>query len=92
MSEDQQQKLIGKMSSHNTAQLKQFFEGSEIEGDWQLIYAASYNGCIISLPAKEGGHMRLRVAARYQHEFPYLELRTDHMKGSKEEEADDDDE
>ncbi len=84
MSEDQQQKLISKMSSHNTTQLKQFFEGSEIGGDWQLIYAASYNGCIISLPAKGGGQMRLRVAARYQHEFPYIELRVDHMGGSDE--------
>ncbi len=87
MSDEQQAKLISQISSHNTIQLKDFFNGSEIEGDWQLIYAASYNGCIISLPAKGGGQMRLRVAARYQHEFPYLELRSDHMGGSEEEDS-----
>ena len=87
MSEDQQQKLIGKMSSHNTTELKKFFEGSEIKGDWQLIYAASYNGCIISLPAKDGGQMRLRLVARYEHEFPYLEMRVDHMGGSSDDDS-----
>jgi hypothetical protein len=74
--EDKQVKLVSKMSAHNTAQLKEFFAGSEISGDWQLIYAASYNGCIISLPAKGGGQMRLRIAARYRDDYPYLELRT----------------
>lgn len=77
MSEDKQALLVSKMSAHNTAQLKEFFEGSEIAGDWQLIFAASYNGCIISLPAKDGGQMRLRIAARYRDDYPYLELRTD---------------
>lgn len=85
MSEDKQSTLISKMSAHNTAQLKQFFEGSEIEGDWQLIFAASYNGCIISLPAKGGGQMRLRIAARYRDEQPYLELRAERMTRPQEE-------
>lgn len=76
MEEDKQVKLVSKMSAHNTVQLKEFFAGSEISGDWQLIYAASYNGCIISLPAKGGGQMRLRIAARYRDDYPYLELRT----------------
>lgn len=75
MPDDKQAKLVSKMSAHNTVQLKEFFEGSEIGGDWQLIYAASYNGCILSLPAKGGGQMRLRIAARYRDDYPYLELR-----------------
>ncbi len=85
MSEDPQEKLISKMGTHNTTQLEKFFEGSDIGGDWQLVFAASYNGCIISLPAKGGGQMRMRVAARYLHEQPYLELRTERMGGSGEE-------
>ena len=85
MSEDPQEKLISKMGTHNTTQLEKFFEGSDIGGDWQLVFAASYNGCIISLPAKGGGQMRMRVAARYMHEQPYLELRTERMGGSDEE-------
>lgn len=86
MAEDKQATLIGKMSAHNTAQLKEFFGGSEIKGDWQLIFAASYNGCIISLPAKGGGQMRLRIAARYRDDCPYLELRTERMGGTASEE------
>jgi hypothetical protein len=86
VAEDKQVTLVSKMSAHNTAQLKEFFEGSEIGGDWQLIYAASYNGCIISLPAKGGGQMRLRVIARYRDEYPYLELRTERMGSVSEEE------
>lgn len=82
MADEQQTKLIGMMSAHNTAQLKEFFEGTTLEGDWELVYAASYNGCIISLPAKGGGQVRLRIAAKYQHEFPYLELRTERMGGA----------
>ncbi len=84
MADDKQTTLISKMSAHNTAQLKEFFNGSAIEGDWQLIFAASYNGCIISLPAKEGGQMRLRIAAKYRDEQPYLELRAQHMGSSEE--------
>ena len=85
MADDKQTTLISKMSAHNTAQLKEFFGGSAIEGDWQLIFAASYNGCIISLPAKEGGQMRLRIAAKYRDEQPYLELRAQHMGPAEEE-------
>lgn len=84
MAEDLYTKLVSKMSAHNTAQLKDFFDGAEIEGDWQLIYAASYNGCIISLPAKGGGTMRLRIAAKYRDEHPYLELRAQRMGGDEE--------
>ncbi len=76
MAEEKESVLVTKMSAHNTAQLKQFVDGSDIGGDWQLIFAASYNGCIISLPRKGGGQMRLRVAARYRDDQPYLELRT----------------
>ena len=76
MAEEKQSMLESKMSAHNSAQLKEFVEGSEIGGDWQLIFAASYNGCIISLPRKGGGQMRLRIAARYRDDQPYLELRT----------------
>ena len=76
MPDDKQAKLVSKMSAHNTGQLKEFFEGSEVGGDWQLIYAASYNGCILSLPAKGGGQMRLRIAARFRDDYPYLELRS----------------
>jgi hypothetical protein len=76
VAEEKESVLVTKMSAHNTAQLKQFVDGSDIGGDWQLIFAASYNGCIISLPRKGGGQMRLRVAARYRDDQPYLELRT----------------
>jgi hypothetical protein len=86
VAEDKQTTLITKMSAHNTAQLKTFFEGSEIKGDWQLIFAASYNGCIISLPAKGGGQMRLRIAAKYRDDYPYLELRAQRMGSAEEEE------
>jgi len=83
--DDKQNTLISKMSAHNTAQLNDFFEGSAIEGDWQLIFAASYNGCIISLPAKGGGQMRLRLAAKFRDGQPYLELRAQHMGSADEE-------
>ncbi len=86
MTEDKQSLLISKMSGHNSAQLKDFFDGSDIKGDWQLIFAASYNGCIISLPATGGGQMRLRIAARVRDGYPYLELRTQRM-GSPQEKA-----
>lgn len=86
MPEDKQVTLVAKMSAHNTAQLKEFFNGSEIGGDWQLIYAASYNGCIISLPAKGGGQMRLRIAARYRDDYPYLELRAQRAGSTENEE------
>ncbi len=86
MADDKQTTLVSKMSAHNTAQLKTFFEGAAIEGDWQLIFAASYNGCIISLPAKGGGQMRLRIAAKYRDEYPYLELRAQQMGGDEEDE------
>ncbi len=82
MTEDKQSLLIRKVGGHNSAQLKEFFDGSEIKGDWQLVFAASYNGCIISLPAKGGGQMRLRIAARYRDGYPYLELRTQRMGSS----------
>lgn len=81
MSEDQS-RLLGEMTAHNSAQLKQFFEGSAIEGNWQLVFAASYNGCILSLPAKGGGQVRLRIVARHRHETPYLELRAEKVGGS----------
>lgn len=77
MVDDAHTRLVSHMSAHNTTQLKEFFAGSEIQGDWQLIYAASYNGCIISLPAIGGGTMRLRIAAKYRDEQPYLELRSE---------------
>ncbi|UCF19325.1 MAG: hypothetical protein JSU87_15565 [Gemmatimonadota bacterium] len=83
MTEDKQALLISKVSAHNTTQLKQFFDGSAIEGDWSLIFAASYNGCIISLPAKGGGQMRLRIAARYRDDQPYLELRCQRIVGTR---------
>lgn len=86
MVDDKQSTLVAKMSAHNTSQLKEFFEGSAVAGDWQLIFAASYNGCIISLPAKDGGQMRLRLAAKYRDGQPYLELRTQHMGAAEEEE------
>jgi len=89
VSEDKQALLISKISAHNTTQLKQFFEGSAIEGDWQLIFAASYNGAIISLPAKGGGQMRLRIAARYRDEQPFVELRSQHVAGSSGEASND---
>jgi hypothetical protein len=88
VSDDKQAILISKISAHNTTQLKQFFEGSAIEGDWQLIFAASYNGAIISLPAKNGGQMRLRIAARYRDEQPYIELRSQHVAGARGETSD----
>lgn len=80
---EEQSKLLGEMTAHNSTQLKQFFEGSAIEGNWQLVFAASYNGCILSLPAKGGGQVRLRIAARYLHETPYLELRAERMGGEE---------
>jgi hypothetical protein len=76
VTEEKESMLETKMGAHNTTQLNEFVEGSEIGGEWQLIFAASYNGCIISLPRKGGGQMRLRVAARYRDDQPYLELRT----------------
>ncbi len=82
MAEEKNSPLMTKMSEHNTAQLREFFEGAEIGDDWQLVYAASYNGCIISLPAKGGGQMRLRIAARFRDDQPYLELRTERMVAS----------
>ncbi len=78
---EEQSKLVGEMTAHNTKQLKRFFEDAAIEGDWQLVYAASHNGCIISLPAEGGGQVRLRIVARYQHQYPYLELRAERMGG-----------
>lgn len=83
MAEEKNSPLMTKMSEHNTAQLKEFFDGAEIGDDWQLVYAASYNGCIISLPAKGGGQMRLRIAARYRDDQPYLELRAERMVASE---------
>ena len=80
---DDQSRLLGEMTAHNSTQLKKFFEGSAIEGNWQLVFAASYNGCILSLPAKGGGQVRLRIAARYLHETPYLELRAEKMGGEE---------
>ena len=85
MVDDAHTRLVSHMSAHNTAQLKEFFAGSDIEGDWQLIYAASYNGCIISLPATGGGTMRLRIAAKYRDDQPYLELRTERTGAGSEE-------
>jgi hypothetical protein len=85
LADDKQTTLIAKMSAHNTGQLKDFFAGSAIEGDWQLIFAASYNGCIISLPAKNGGQMRLRIAAKFRDGQPYLELRAQQMGQTGEE-------
>ena len=79
MAGENESALIGKIAAHNTKQLKDFFEGSTVAGDWQLIFAASYNGCIISLPAEGGGQMRLRIAARYGEGQPYLELLTQRM-------------
>lgn len=79
---DEQSRMLGEMTAHNSAQLKKFFENAAIEGDWQLVFAASYNGCIISLPAKGGGQVRLRVAARHQNDTPYLELRAERMGGA----------
>ncbi len=86
MADDKQTTLISKMSAHNTAQLRDFFDGSAIEGDWQLIFAASYNGCIISLPAKDGGQMRLRIAAKFRDGQPYLELRAQAISPAEEDE------
>ena len=85
---EEQSRLLGEMTAHNSVQLKQFFEGSAIEGNWQLVFAASYNGCILSLPAKGGGQVRLRIAARYRHDTPYLELRAEKMGGGADPEAD----
>ncbi|HSG81397.1 MAG TPA: hypothetical protein VLC48_04030, partial [Gemmatimonadota bacterium] len=73
-----------RMSVHNTAQLKSCFDGAEIKADWQLIFASSYNGAIISLPADGGGQMRLRIAAKYRDEYPYVELRAQRMGGEEE--------
>lgn len=74
-------KLFSEIASHNTVQLRTFFERSAIEGDWQLVFAASYNGCIISLPSKEGGQVQLRIAARFKDDVPYLELRAHEVGG-----------
>lgn len=84
MAGDKESAMIGKIAAHNTKQLKDFFEGSTVAGDWQLVFAASYNGCIISLPAEGGGQMRLRIAARYSEGQPYLELLTQRMGQAKE--------
>jgi hypothetical protein len=86
VADDKQTTLISKMSAHHTPQLRDFFEGSAIEGDWQLIFAASYNGCIISLPATDGGQMRLRIAAKFRDGQPYLELRAQHIGQAEEDE------
>lgn len=84
VSDGEQAALADRMSAHNTAQLKAFFDGADIESDWQLIFASSYNGCIISLPANGGGQMRLRIAAKYRDEYPYVELRAQRMGGDEE--------
>lgn len=84
MAGENESELISKIAAHNTKQLKDFFEGSTVAGDWQLVFAASYNGCIISLPAKGGGQMRLRIAARFSEGQPYLELLTQHMGKAEE--------
>lgn len=76
-------KLFAEIASHNTVQLRTFFERSAIEGDWQLVFAASYNGCIVSLPSKGGGQVQLRIAARFKDEVPYLELRTQEVGGRR---------
>ncbi len=78
--------LEDRMSAHNTAQLKAFLEGVDLETDWHLIFASSYNGCIISLPANRGGQVRLRIAAKYRDDYPYLELRNQRVGGEEEEE------
>lgn len=76
-------KLFSEIASHNTVQLRKFFEHSAIHGDWQLVFAASYNGCIISLPSKSGGQVQLRIAARFKDDVPYLELRAQQVGGKK---------
>lgn len=76
-------KLFSEIASHNTVQLRNFFERAAIQGDWQLVFAASYNGCIISLPSKGGGQVQLRIAARFRDEVPFLELRAQEIGGKK---------
>lgn len=76
-------KMFAEIASHNTTQLKGFFDGIALEGDWQLVFAASYNGCVISLPAKGGGQIQLRIAARYKDNVPYLELRVQELGTGK---------
>lgn len=76
-------KLFSEIASHNTVQLRNFFERAAIEGDWQLVFASSYNGCIISLPGKAGGQVQLRIAARFKDNVPYLELRAHQVGGKK---------
>lgn len=85
---EEQSRLLGEMTAHNSAQLKQFFEGAAIDGNWQLVFAASYNGCILSLPARGGGQVRLRIAARHRHDTPYLEIRAEKVGGSVKDEPD----
>ncbi|NIR43831.1 MAG: hypothetical protein GWN99_07725 [Gemmatimonadetes bacterium] len=93
MADDKQTTLISKMSAHNTAQLKAFFQGSVIEGDWELTYTSSHSGCMVAIPAKGGGEMRLLVAARFDEEQPYLDLqvRSPDGDGNAAKEDDDDD-
>ena len=81
MSQADLAKLFAEIASHNTLQLRSFFERAAIEGDWQLVFAASYNGCILSLPSKSGGQVQLRVAARFKDGVPYLELRAHEVGG-----------
>lgn len=76
-------KAYSEIASHNTVQLRAFFDRIALEGDWQLVFAASYNGCVISLPAKGGGQIQLRIAARYKDGVPYLELRTQEVGTGK---------
>ncbi len=78
-------KLFAEIASHNTVQLRSFFERAAIQGDWQLVFAASYNGCIVSLPSKGGGQVQLRIAARFKDGVPYLELRAQEVGGQKKE-------
>lgn len=83
--EDEEGAMMERMSARNTAQLKAFFDGSGVSDERQLIFASSYNGCIISLPAHGGGQMRLRIAAKYRDEYPYVELRAQRMGGEENE-------
>ncbi len=81
---DQDSGLEDRMSAHNTAELKAFLEAVDLETDWHLIFASSYNGCIISLPASRGGQVRLRIAAKYRDDYPYLEIRNQRVGGEEE--------
>lgn len=90
MTDDKQTTLVSKMGAHNVAQLKTFFEGSEIEGDWQLTFASSHSGCVVSLPAKDGGEIELHIAARYREELAFLDLRIEPSEDDEQEEPEDD--